>query len=112
MKGMCWAVVFLLILSVVAAGCLDNNFVYAKGKSVSPGETKEWPFRGPANLTVKLTSNLPVEVKVVSADGEVLKDFGTVKEVSEVVELPDGKWKVVVMNPGNETAVIDMTLKI
>ncbi|ASA78456.1 hypothetical protein [Thermococcus sp. 5-4] len=104
-------VIILLVLAVVMAGCLDSNFVYVKGKSVPAGEAREWPFKGPANLTVKLTSNLPVEVKVVSADGEVLKDFGTVKEVNEVVGLPDGKWKVVVRNPCNETVVIDVTLK-
>ncbi|QDA30440.1 hypothetical protein FH039_00810 [Thermococcus indicus] len=104
-------VVFLLILSVVTAGCLDNNFVYARGKSVPAGESREWPFKGPANLTVKISSSVPVEVKVVSSDGIVLRDFGTVREVNAVVELPGGRWKVVVRNPGNETAVIDVTLK-
>jgi len=111
MKGVHWAVVFLLILSVVTAGCLDNNFVYAKGKSVPAGESREWPFKGPVNLSVEISSSVPVEVKIVSPDGTVLRDFGTVREVNEVVELPKDRWKVVVRNPGNETAVIDVTLK-
>ncbi|NJE61833.1 hypothetical protein [Thermococcus sp. 21S7] len=104
-------VIILLAISVAVAGCLDNNFVYVKGKSVPAGEAREWPFRGPANLTVKVTSSVPVEVRVVSADGGILKDFGTVGEVNAVVELPEGRWKVVVRNPGNETAVINVTLK-
>ncbi|WP_258083464.1 hypothetical protein [Thermococcus thermotolerans] len=104
-------VVFLLVLSVVTAGCLYNNFVYAREKGVPAGESREWFFKGPANLTVKITSNVPLEVKVVSSDGAVLRDFGTVREVNAVVELPGGTWKVVVRNPGNETAVIDVTLR-
>ncbi|ASJ11410.1 hypothetical protein [Thermococcus thioreducens] len=111
MKRVRLGVVLLLVLSVAMAGCLDNNFVYARGKSVPPGESRGWFFKGPANLTVKVTSNIPVEVEVVSSGGTVLKDFGTVREVNAVVELPKGRWKVVVRNPGNETAVIDVTIK-
>ncbi|CAD5245332.1 hypothetical protein [Thermococcus camini] len=111
MKRVRLGVVLLLVLSVAMAGCLDNNFVYARGKSVPAGESREWPFRGPANLSVEISSSVPVEVKVVSPDGTVLRDFGTVREVNGVVELPEGRWKVVVKNPGNETAVIDVTIK-
>ncbi|WP_148883150.1 hypothetical protein [Thermococcus aciditolerans] len=111
MKPVRWLVVVVLVLSILIAGCLDNNFVYARGKSVPAGESREWPFRGPANLTVEISSSVPIEVKVVSSDGTVLRDFGTVREVNAVVELPEGRWKVVVRNPGNETAVIDVTLK-
>ncbi|AFL95235.1 hypothetical protein CL1_1032 [Thermococcus cleftensis] len=111
MKPVRWLVVLLLALVVFSAACLDNNFVYARGKSVPPGETRGWPFKGPANLTVEISSSVPVEVKVVSSDGTVLRDFGTVREVNDVVELPKGVWKVVISNPGNETAVIDVKLK-
>ncbi|NJE02028.1 DUF4493 domain-containing protein [Thermococcus sp. JdF3] len=111
MKPVRWLVVLLLVLVVLSSACLDNNFVYARGKNVPAGESREWPFRGPANLTVEISSSVPVEVKVVSSDGTVLRDFGTVREVNAVVELPEGRWKVAVSNPGNETAVIDVTLK-
>ncbi|WP_232460869.1 hypothetical protein [Thermococcus gorgonarius] len=62
------------------------------------------------NLTVKVSSNVPVEVKIVG-DKDVLRDFGWTKKIDTIVELPKGKWKVVIKNPGNEKATLDIELK-
>ena len=71
----------LLIAAVLSAGCLKGgNFVYSKGKTLSPGAELSYPFSGPVNLTVKITSNVPVEVKIVGERG-VLKDFGKTTKV-------------------------------
>ena len=106
--GVAIFVVFILVLS---AGCLKGgNFVYSKGKVLSPGDELTYPFTGPVNLSVKITSSVPVEVKIVGDNG-VLRDFGKTTEVDAVVSLPEGKWKVVIKNPGNESAKLDIELR-
>ena len=105
-------IVFLLAVFVVfSAGCLKGgNFIYSKGKFLSPGEELVYPFKGPVNLTVKVSSSVPVEVKIVGDSG-VLKDFGETMKVDAVVSLSKGEWKVVIKNPGNETAKLDIELR-
>ncbi len=104
-------VLLLAVFLVFSAGCLKGgNFVYSKGKTLSPGAELVYPFKGPVNLTVKVSSNVPVEVKIVGDNG-VLKDFGIRTKVDAVVSLPEGKWKVVIKNPGNQTAKLDIELK-
>ena len=101
----------LLIAAVLSAGCIEGgNFVYSKGKSLSPGDSLSYVFSGPANLTIKISSNIPVEVKIVG-DGGVLKDFGKTTRIDTVVQLPKGKWKVIIKNPGDEKATLDIELK-
>ena len=101
----------LLIAAVLSAGCIEGgNFVYSKGKSLSPGDSLSYAFSGPANLTVKVSSNVPVEVIIVGDSG-ILKDFGETRKVDTVVQLPRGKWKVIIKNPGEEKATLDIELK-
>ncbi|WP_255453213.1 hypothetical protein [Thermococcus sp. GR6] len=40
---------------------------------------------------MKIDSDIPVDVKIVSNDGEVLKDFGEIQHIDTVIELPKGK---------------------
>ncbi|WP_457752488.1 hypothetical protein [Thermococcus sp.] len=101
----------LAVFVVLSAGCLKGgNFVYSKGKTLSPGAELTYPFKGPVNLSVKVSSSVPVEVKVVGKDG-VLRDFGRTTKVNTVVPLPDGEWKVVIRNPGKESARLDIELR-
>ncbi len=108
MRGLIAASLMLLVL---AAGCIGNNFVYSKGKTLSPGAEKSWIFKGPADLKIRVSSNVPVEVKVISSDGKVLRDFGRIKKVDSTVNLPEGKWKVVIKNPNGERAVLDISIR-
>ncbi|NJF26177.1 hypothetical protein E3E29_11175, partial [Thermococcus sp. Bubb.Bath] len=72
------------------------------------GETLEYVFAGPSNLTVKIDSNIPADVKILSNDGEVLTDFGETQRIDMVIELPKGKWKLIIHNPGNKKAVLNI----
>ena len=111
MRGRSAVFAILLIATVLSAGCIEGgNFVYSRGKTLSPGDSLSYAFSGPANLTVKVSSNVPVEVKIVG-DGGVLKDFGETRRVDTVVQLPKGKWKVIIKNPGNGRAVLDIEIK-
>ncbi|HDZ36528.1 MAG TPA: hypothetical protein ENH81_06450 [Thermococcus sp.] len=104
-------VIFIVSILMLSAGCIKGgNFVYSKGKTLSPGKELEYPFTGPVNLSVKITSNIPVEVKIMGG-GSVLKDFGETTKVDAVVPLPEGKWEVVIKNTGNETAKLDIELR-
>ncbi len=112
MKG-CLTVFLSILIAAIAitAGCLKGgNFVYSKGKSLSPGKSLSYSFTGPVHLTVKVSSNVPVEVKIVGDSG-VLKDFGEMRKVDTVVQLPKGKWTVIIKNPGNEKAVLDIEIR-
>ena len=101
----------LVVLLVASAGCLKGgNFVYSNGKTLQPGKELSYAFSGPANLTVKVSSNVPVEVKIVGDKG-VLRDFGETTKVNAVVPLPEGKWKVVIKNTGKDTAKLNIELK-
>ncbi len=111
MRGRSVVFALLLIVAVLSTGCLKGgNFVYSKGKTLSPGAELSYPFSGPVNLTVKITSNVPVEVKIVGDSG-VLRDFGRTTKVDTVVKLPEGKWKVIIKNPGDERATLNIELK-
>ncbi|ASJ08193.1 hypothetical protein A3L11_02705 [Thermococcus siculi] len=111
-RGASLLLAVLVLLSVVSAGCIGGgNFVYSKGKTISPGETREWPFKGPVNLTIKISSSAPVSVKIVGADGSIFRDFGKTRDVDITVDLPKGRWKVVVENPGDEKAVLDIEIR-
>jgi len=103
--------ILLVALVVLSTGCIKGgNFVYSRGKTLSPGAELSYPFSGPVNLTVKVSSNIPVEVKIIGENG-VLKDFGKTTKVNTVVPLPRGKWKVVIKNPGSDRATLDIELK-
>jgi len=105
------AALFVVLLIILSAGCLKGgNFVYSKGKTLSPGKELDYTFKGPMDLKVKISSSVPVEVKIVG-ENTVLKDFGKVREVDTVVKLPEGKWEVVIKNPGEEKATLDIELK-
>ena len=109
--GRAAVVIFVASILLLSAGCLKGgNFVYSKGKTLSPGKELEYPFTGPVNLTVKINSNVPVEVRIVG-DDRLLKDFGRTKKVDTVVWLPEGKWKLVIKNPGKESARLDIELR-
>ncbi len=111
MRGRSAVFALLLVGVVLAAGCMEGgNFVYSKGKSLSPGYSLSYVFSGPVNLTVKVSSNVPVEVKIVGDSG-VLKDFGETTKVDTVVQLPKGKWKVIIKNSGDEKAVLDIEIR-
>ena len=111
MRGRSAVFALLLIAAVLSAGCLKGgNFVYSKGKTLSPGAELSYPFSGPVNLTVKVSSNVPVEVRIVGERG-VLRDFGETTRIDTVVQLPKGKWKVMIKNPGKERATLDIELK-
>ncbi len=49
-------------------------------------------------------------MKIVGDNG-VLRDFGETTRINTVVQLPKGKWKVIIKNPGNEKATLDIELK-
>ncbi|NJE46112.1 hypothetical protein E3E35_01535 [Thermococcus sp. GR7] len=100
--------VFLVVLLVLSAGCVETKFVYIKAKFLGSGETLEYVFAGPSNLTVKIDSNIPADVKILSNDGEVLTDFGETQRIDMVIELPKGKWKLIIHNPGNKKAVLNI----
>lgn len=101
----------LVAAAVLSAGCLKGgNFVYSRGQTLSPGSELVYPFSGPVNLTVKITSDIPIEVRIAGDNG-VLKDFGMVKKVDTAVELPEGKWKVIIRNSGDGKAVLDIEIR-
>ncbi len=103
--------VLMVIGTVIAAGCIKGgNFVYSNEKTLPPGKSLSYAFSGPVNLTVKVSSNVPVEVRIAGDNG-VLKDFGKIKKIDTVIELPKGKWNVIIRNPGDEKAVLDIELK-
>ncbi len=53
MRGRSAVFALLLIAAVLSAGCIEGgNFVYSKGKSLSPGDSLSYAFSGPVNLTV------------------------------------------------------------
>ncbi|NJD98709.1 hypothetical protein E3E26_02710 [Thermococcus sp. LS1] len=104
--------VFLVVLLVLSAGCVETKFAYSKAKFLGSGETLEYVFAGPSNLTVKIDSDIPVDVKIVSNDGEVLKDFGETHHIDTVIELPKGKWKLTIHKPNDKKAVLSMTLRV
>ncbi|WP_297487254.1 hypothetical protein [Thermococcus sp.] len=112
MRGRLTVFLSILIAAIaITAGCLKGgNFVYSKGKSLSPGESLSYSFTGPVHLTVRVSSNVPVDVRIVG-ESTVLKDFGETRKVDAVVQLPKGKWKVIIKNPGEEKATLDIELK-
>ncbi len=63
MRGRSAVFALLLVAVVLSAGCIEGgNFVYSKGKGLSSGDSLSYAFSGPVNLTVKVSSNVPVEV--------------------------------------------------
>jgi len=98
-----------------ALGCISRlskgwKLRLLQGKTLQPGKELSYAFSGPVNLTVKVSSNVPVEVKIVG-ENTVLKDFGETTKVNAVVHLPEGKWKVVIKNTGKDMAKLDIELK-
>ncbi len=103
----------IILVSVLMGGCLGGgNFVYSKGKVLKPGSEIMYPFKGPATLEIGVSGNRPFTLLVVSSDGskELFKRTN-VTEVKETVKLPEGSWKVIIRNEGEDYLSLDISLR-